>query len=748
MGLFDQFPYTNFHELNLDWVLQALKELEHTIEQFVAINALKYADPIQWDITSQYEKNTIVIDPQSGTAYISVQPVPSGVALTNTDYWTVVFDLEQFVTKANNNFTIRVEEQTTLNATFATNKGEWVIWGGVLYEALSNIIAGDQYVENSNIKRITVEAITGDLIDLDTVNKTNLVAAINEIFNAIGDISNLSTTDKTSLVNAINETYNGLTAEIQNRIDAIAAEAQTRADAIAAEAQTRADADSAITTNFNGKIGDLDNLNTVAKNNLVSAINEVNTKASAANYYVTPEDYGAQGGNADDTAAVQAAINDGRPVIFTQNYNITSIVIPNDSTRTIHINGNNRWLNYIGDGSETAAVIMKGVNVTIENLNINNTTSIEKIGMYWTSDDVSHPSEFNYIRGMNIYNFNTGIFYGDINGTIDTSQSENYISNYNTRGCHLPIYMYMENAILTVDSSNLICSHAESTYTWDDSSSGIARVESGLLVITNSELVKPDITAGFGIQGKNVHIDNCAIEIASIWANCSGDVTFSNISAGYFGSGNTNPIFTVFPDADGVLTLDNVDIRVGTLTSQPIVSGRGTYPSSFWCNIVNCKFNNRVYNVNTPICDCPFTIKNTVINNALFDDQTYTYNALNYTDLVDNAVTKTINTDGNIVVAANNANPSTTTEEFRLSTLLDFSVDVSAISGTWNAILVVTAPDGTLSYPSKALHTGVNDLPLMFGAIAAKSAKLSIAGTSASDSITIKKILINSNGIK
>lgn len=27
MGLFDQFPYTNFHELNLDWVLQKIKEL-------------------------------------------------------------------------------------------------------------------------------------------------------------------------------------------------------------------------------------------------------------------------------------------------------------------------------------------------------------------------------------------------------------------------------------------------------------------------------------------------------------------------------------------------------------------------------------------------------------------------------------------------------------------------------------------------------------------------------------------------
>ena len=31
MGLFEQFPYTNFHELNLDWVLSKLKELDEKV---------------------------------------------------------------------------------------------------------------------------------------------------------------------------------------------------------------------------------------------------------------------------------------------------------------------------------------------------------------------------------------------------------------------------------------------------------------------------------------------------------------------------------------------------------------------------------------------------------------------------------------------------------------------------------------------------------------------------------------------
>ena len=32
MGLFEQFPYTNFHELNLDWVLQAVKGMDVKID--------------------------------------------------------------------------------------------------------------------------------------------------------------------------------------------------------------------------------------------------------------------------------------------------------------------------------------------------------------------------------------------------------------------------------------------------------------------------------------------------------------------------------------------------------------------------------------------------------------------------------------------------------------------------------------------------------------------------------------------
>ena len=91
------WPWTNLHELNLDWIVQSIKDQETRLTNFVSLNSIKYADPFQWTITSQYAQNTLVIDPQTGTAYLSVQPVPQGVQLNNTDYWTPVFTLQNFI---------------------------------------------------------------------------------------------------------------------------------------------------------------------------------------------------------------------------------------------------------------------------------------------------------------------------------------------------------------------------------------------------------------------------------------------------------------------------------------------------------------------------------------------------------------------------------------------------------------------------------------------------------------------------
>lgn len=234
----NQYPYINLNDLNLDFLLKAIGEMQNEVKNFVTLNAVKYADPIQWDITSQYEKNTIVIDPLTGTAYISVQPVPSGVALNRPEYWTVVFDLSMFITQANENLTKRVESAGVLYSTFALNAGDWVIWNGELYKALVNMSVGTAYSPNGNIERITVEDYISTVI-------TAIDTQITAIISNVGDLSTLVTTDKSSLVNAVNEV-------------------------------------SGHASSNTNKIGDLSILSTGDKSSLVNALNEVNANAAGA----------------------------------------------------------------------------------------------------------------------------------------------------------------------------------------------------------------------------------------------------------------------------------------------------------------------------------------------------------------------------------------------------------------------------------------------------------------------------------
>ena len=96
MPVFEEFPYTNFHELNLDWILKEMKELRHDFAEFVGGHEIKYADPILWDILTSYLAYTIVLD-SYGNAYMSIQDTPAGTALTNTDYWMQIGNFYSYV---------------------------------------------------------------------------------------------------------------------------------------------------------------------------------------------------------------------------------------------------------------------------------------------------------------------------------------------------------------------------------------------------------------------------------------------------------------------------------------------------------------------------------------------------------------------------------------------------------------------------------------------------------------------------
>lgn len=388
--MFNQYPYLNLNDLNLDYLLNEIKSMYNDVTNFVSINAIKYADPIQWNITSQYEKNTVVIDPLTGTAYISVAAVPSGVALTRTEYWTVVFDLGSFVTRAAQNFTSHWESDTTLTATFPTPANGWLVWGDVLYKALVNITAGDSYVVGGNIEHFTIEDLYNEYLN-----------TIANIIQTVGDLTDLQTSDASSIVVAINSVLH----DVNDRITDEVADINATIDALPA--------------------GDW-----------------VNVRKPPKPYAAAVGD-----GVTDDTAAIQALINAFGGVFFPQGvYRITDSLDFENKT----LIGENMMNTIIkGDISDPNVPIIKaGRTCVIKNLllrfkpgSLENITPIYTgyfVGIYLAGGANNYSLQRgSLVQNVRIDNVGTGIYddtNGAFSGTYDTIEiTDFYASGFVSR---------------------------------------------------------------------------------------------------------------------------------------------------------------------------------------------------------------------------------------------------------------------------------------------------------------------------
>ena len=223
--IFEHFPYTNFHDLNLDWILRQLKLIEKELDEFVAINIIKYADPIQWDITKQYAKNTVVVDPATGSAYISTQPVPNGVPLSNTDYWSVIFDYDSVTNDIKSSIALDNGDSGTVPVAIAENDLLW--WHNEIFRATVDMAAGTALLIGTNIEPYTVDRKINDVI----------TALLQETQDRIDGDTTLQ---------------DNLDAEIQNRTDADTA----LQDDIDSEIQNRIDADTQMRTDLEQLIAD------------------------------------------------------------------------------------------------------------------------------------------------------------------------------------------------------------------------------------------------------------------------------------------------------------------------------------------------------------------------------------------------------------------------------------------------------------------------------------------------------------
>ena len=310
-------PYTNFHDLNLDWIMDELNEFNTKLTNFVSLATIKYANPIQWNITSQYEANTVVVD-SNGNAYLSVQPVPSGVSLDRTEFWTKIGNFDELWADVKKAITPNDEGHSpTATADRAVNDLVWV--NGALVRVTRAMIAGDAYVPGSNC----VSSSTNEVLHY-------LINAFNEGLSA----------EKTARENADTQLQKAIDNETQAREDAYS---QLQTD-INNETQARKDADTQLQTDINNETQarkdadtqlqtDIDAETTARK----EAIDDLKKSTVGLEVFTTPEMYGAKGdGSTDDTAAVQAAFNAAtanKPIILTGQYYCTeTITVKRDTT--------------------------------------------------------------------------------------------------------------------------------------------------------------------------------------------------------------------------------------------------------------------------------------------------------------------------------------------------------------------------------------------------------------------------------
>ena len=125
--MFNEYPYTDFHEMNLDWVLKKMKEMSASIDNIPNLIDKLLSDKGLQEIISQY-----------------------------------INELREQIANAN-------EELNTASA--SRSVGELVFVQGKLYRVTKEMTAGDRYVDGGNCIKTTVE----DLIYLILTSVTKLI---------------------------------------------------------------------------------------------------------------------------------------------------------------------------------------------------------------------------------------------------------------------------------------------------------------------------------------------------------------------------------------------------------------------------------------------------------------------------------------------------------------------------------------------------------------------------------------------
>lgn len=160
---FFNFPHTRTYDTDLGWLIKEINRIKDLLNQYLENAVITFADPITWDITKQYPAMTCVID-SDGTAYLSKQPVPAGVDISNTNYWMPIFNYNDSINDLRANIGANERSSTTATAPRSVNELVWL--EDTLYRVIADMPAGTAYVVGSNCEVCTVSDMVRIIITM------------------------------------------------------------------------------------------------------------------------------------------------------------------------------------------------------------------------------------------------------------------------------------------------------------------------------------------------------------------------------------------------------------------------------------------------------------------------------------------------------------------------------------------------------------------------------------------------------